>query len=623
MGISTVHFGLVGGIAIGAIWMGSSSWIALFEHSPVLLTSLALIIISYILWLGVFSSTGKSGSNLFGINKDISDTTKKVNTYEELFDDSKSSKVEDRKSNYTTVVNHYYDLATDFYEWGWGESFHFAPRHKRESMKTSLARHEMYLALKLGVKKGMKVLDVGCGVGGPMREIARFSGANVTGINNNGYQISRGQKHNKEMGLDSLCDFIKGDFMHIPVQDETYDGVYAIEATCHAPNKIGIYSEIFRVMKPGAGFAAYEWCMTPKYDENNPEHRRIKYEIEIGDGLPELARTTEVVEALKKIGFEIIEVEDLAPPNIMNSIPWWQSFEPSVSLQGFKLTKFGIACTHTFVSILETLRILPVGSTKTHSILIRASQSLLAGAKLGIFTPCYFFHVRKPIQHEVLQKCDATQALLMQEMCITLDNNDKVIGYDTKKTCHLNENIEKGLLHRAFSILLFNKKGELLLQQRAAEKITFPSFWTNTVCSHPLYNDLELDENQHIGVKRAAQRKIEHELGVKPGQVPLDKFKFITRIHYKAPFDEIWGEHEIDYILIIQADVDLNINQNEVMDTKYVSKEELKELIASANQKGVKITPWFQLIVDKFLYSWWDNLGNLDAVVDEKTIHHL
>lgn len=74
----------------------------------------------------------------------------------------------------------------------------------------------------------------------------------------------------------------------------SFDGAYAIEATCHAPSRHGVYSEIYRVLKPGASFAMYEWCLTPKYDASNALHRRIKKQIEEGDGLPDMARTTEI-----------------------------------------------------------------------------------------------------------------------------------------------------------------------------------------------------------------------------------------------------------------------------------------------------------------------------------------
>lgn len=111
---------------------------------------------------------------------------------------------------------------------------------------------------------------------------------------------------------------------------------------------------------------------------------------------------------------------------------------------------------------------------------------------------------------------------------------------------HLMENINKGLLHRAFSAFVFRPDdGKLLLQQRASEKITFPDMWTNTCCSHPLDDfAAEKEEREQLGVRVAASRKLEHELGIPPSQTPVDAFQYLTRIHYLAPSDGIWGEHE-------------------------------------------------------------------------------
>lgn len=109
------------------------------------------------------------------------------------------------------------------------------------------------------------------------------------------------------------------------------------------------------------------------------------------------------------------------------------------------------------------------------------------------------------------------------------------------------KNIDEGLLHRAFSVFLFDPHNRLLLQQRASEKITFPDMWTNTCCSHPLgipgETGSELSEAVQ-GVRRAARRKLDQELNIQAAQVPLEKFRFLTRIHYKAPSDGKWGEHE-------------------------------------------------------------------------------
>jgi len=141
---------------------------------------------------------------------------------------------------------------------------------------------------------------------------------------------------------------------------------------------------------------------------------------------------------------------------------------------------------------------------------------------------------------------DVEQSRLMDERCIVVDENDKPIGALDKKTCHLMENINKGLLHRAFSAFVFRPSdGKLLLQRRASEKITFPDMWTNTCCSHPLDDfeeeKIELDQR---GVKVAASRKLDHELGIPQSQTPIDKFQYLTRIHYLAPSTGTWGEHE-------------------------------------------------------------------------------
>ncbi|XP_028776328.1 cycloartenol-C-24-methyltransferase-like [Neltuma alba] len=105
--------------------------------------------------------------------------------------EGKEEEEEERKSNYYDKSNTYYDVVTRSYESRWGESLHFASRWKGETFRESIKRHEHFIALQLGFKPGQKVLDVGCGIGGPAIEISRFSKTSVTGLNSNEYQISR------------------------------------------------------------------------------------------------------------------------------------------------------------------------------------------------------------------------------------------------------------------------------------------------------------------------------------------------------------------------------------------------------------------------------------------------
>jgi farnesyl-diphosphate farnesyltransferase/isopentenyl-diphosphate delta-isomerase type 1 len=227
---------------------------------------------------------------------------------------------------------------------------------------------------------------------------------------------------------------------------------------------------------------------------------------------------------------------------------------------------------------------------------------------------------------------------MIKDECIVLDRDDNVIGNANKKKTHIfDKKNPRGILHRAFSVFLFDKDGRMLLQQRAAEKITFPNVWTNTCCSHPLhgYSPSEVDtpedvENASVmGVKRAAIRKLDQELGIKAKQVPIKKFKFLTRLHYwaadvvthgpKAP----WGEHEIDYILFIQADVKVKPNPEEVMDYKYVTLPELQSMMNPSS--GLLWSPWFRIIAEKFLIPfWWNDLKTTlttDKWVDVNTIY--
>ncbi|KAK7833468.1 isopentenyl-diphosphate Delta-isomerase I [Quercus suber] len=224
---------------------------------------------------------------------------------------------------------------------------------------------------------------------------------------------------------------------------------------------------------------------------------------------------------------------------------------------------------------------------------------------------------------------DAVQRRLMfEDECILVDESDRVVGHESKYNCHLWEKIESGnMLHRAFSVFLFNSKYELLLQQRSATKVTFPLVWTNTCCSHPLYRESELIDEDHLGVRNAAQRKLLDELGIPAEDVPVDQFIPLGRMLYKAPSDGKWGEHELDYLLFIVRDVNNNPNPDEVADVKYVNRDQLKELLrkADAGEEGLKLSPWFRLVVDNFLFKWWDHVekGTLKEAADMKTIHKL
>ena len=208
---------------------------------------------------------------------------------------------------------------------------------------------------------------------------------------------------------------------------------------------------------------------------------------------------------------------------------------------------------------------------------------------------------------------DSEQIALMSEAVILVDENDSAIGSASKVSAHY----QAGLLHRAFSVLMFDREGRLLLQKRADDKVTFPGVWANSCCSHPLSSDTESELIDASGVKRAAIRKLHQELGISPDELSLDDFHFVTKMMYSARMNADWIEREIDHILVIQADVDIKINQNEVSEIKWVSKQELHQILAGDIDIGGEIAPWFRCIAERVMNDdWWDSIGNLDRIVE-------
>nr|CAD7569135.1 unnamed protein product [Timema californicum] len=173
----------------------------------------------------------------------------------------------------------------------------------------------------------------------------------------------------------------------------------------------------------------------------------------------------------------------------------------------------------------------------------------------------------------VLENLDPLQEASLEERCITVNEKDHAIGNATKRECHQVGKNGQLILHRAFSVFIFNSKGDLLLQRRSPQKITFPDCYTNACCSHPLYDlEAEREERGASGVRKAAQRRLQHELGIPPQEATPESFHYLTRIHYQAGNRGQWGEHEIDYIMILHRDVTLNPNMNECKscDAEYI-----------------------------------------------------
>jgi isopentenyl-diphosphate Delta-isomerase len=157
---------------------------------------------------------------------------------------------------------------------------------------------------------------------------------------------------------------------------------------------------------------------------------------------------------------------------------------------------------------------------------------------------------------------------------ILVDESDHTLGYLSKAQCHDG----RGILHRAFSLLIFNAHGELLIQQRAAGKRLWPLYWSNSCCSHPRYLE---------SMQAATERRLYEELGLK---CPL---QFLFKFQYQAQFDATGAENELCSVFIGRCTEPVTINRDEILAWDWVSPESLQAEMALDGER--QFTPWFKM----------------------------
>ena len=203
----------------------------------------------------------------------------------------------------------------------------------------------------------------------------------------------------------------------------------------------------------------------------------------------------------------------------------------------------------------------------------------------------------------LMQKYNIKQVSTLKDKCVLVDEMDKFIGPIEKQKAHELSyiNSPEGNPHRAFSVFVFNEHYELLMQQRSAVKILFPNYWANTCCSHPLINQNFIP---------CMINRLKHELNIDLQVIWPNadvKFHFSNKILYKAEYDDIWGEYELDYLFFIKDFkkkwLHNPVNPDEVQDTRWLNREEVPELL---EDKEILLAPWLRAIIEKtdFMDKW-------------------
>lgn len=158
-------------------------------------------------------------------------------------------------------------------------------------------------------------------------------------------------------------------------------------------------------------------------------------------------------------------------------------------------------------------------------------------------------------------------------LLVLVDDDDEIVGYETKGNCHSNA----GILHRAFSIFIFNDRNELLIQKRSGKKPLWPLYWSNSACSHPR-------KGEECG--EAAERRLKEELGFSSNLEFLYKFK------YQAGFGDAGSENELCYVFLGRFQGCVEPDPEEIADWKFVDLESLERDMRSAPER---YTPWFRM----------------------------
>jgi len=192
------------------------------------------------------------------------------------------------------------------------------------------------------------------------------------------------------------------------------------------------------------------------------------------------------------------------------------------------------------------------------------------------------------IRHEI--KVGTSRIMADSDVLILVDGEDCRLGHMSKALCHAG----RGVLHRAFSLLIFNTRGELLLQQRSPTKRLWPLYWSNSCCSHPRGNE---------SMRVATQRRLREELGL------TCALRFLYKFQYHAQFDDDGAEHELCSVFIGRCDETPRVNAEEIHDWRWIAPAVLQAEMDGADRE--KYTPWFRL---EWARVWSDHRATVAAL---------
>ncbi|CAB3402430.1 unnamed protein product [Caenorhabditis bovis] len=279
------------------------------------------------------------------------------------------------------VTSHYYSVMSTVIDEYFGGNFHFVPpSYEGQPLEDALKTLHRLIGEKLGLKSGVKCLDIGCGIGGVMIDIADM-GAEMTGVTIAPNEAEIGNEKFAELGIADRCRIVAGDCHDLPFDDNSFDVAYAIYSLKYIPKLEHVMKEIARVLKPGGKLIVYDLIKTNKYDGNNPDHKKTLHMLEYACGMPELHTQNEVETAAESAKMTKKDQENLE--ETFDNRPFHYCF----SSNSLFMWLISTPVLDRLIKIAEALRILPKGfEVFNRTFLCGTVQSIVDGGKKGILS---------------------------------------------------------------------------------------------------------------------------------------------------------------------------------------------------------------------------------------------
>jgi len=340
---------------------------------------------------------GRAGANAL-------DTARQelLDRYDKFYDGATewdtSKQPEHDEANNKDAAERYFTLITDFFEYGWGDAFHMAPLKPGWSFARSMAEVEKHFGTLVGMKSGAKVADLGMGIGGPMRRLVEFFGAEMTGVTICQYQVNRAWTITKAMPewFHKRVNYLVGDYNNLPDQngvftENSYDAAYFMESLSHAEDRTPPLAQAKRIVKPGHLVGAWQWMLKPAFNYSDPYHMDLKRGMEYGGGLRNLNKPHERLAEWNKAGLEVLMSYDMGDDYLKRGwVGWWVAVTHGHDIPSMLTSSyFGRRLTMVTVKFLEWVGVAEAGTYRTAVMLEHCGYSSATAGELGIFTPAW------------------------------------------------------------------------------------------------------------------------------------------------------------------------------------------------------------------------------------------